>query len=221
VKTLVTAVVVLLLLVVGGDRLAARLAAGQAEKELVSRGVSDPHVVVHGFPFLTQALDKHFDHVTVTASAVSRGGLSAQDVHADIRDIQVTSSSTGTAGAVVGDGLVPWTEIAAAADLPVTLGPGPGGTVRVTGSVQILGQTLAVTADAALSVEGSEIRVRPTRVALQTGGVLDATLARPVEQALELTYPLQGLPSGVQITSLTPEHDGVRVAATAADIGVR
>lgn len=219
-KTLVVTVVVVALLALGGDRLAARLAAGQAEKELVSRGVSDPHVVVHGFPFLTQALGKRFDHVTVTATSVRRGELSARDVHADLRDVRVTSSSSGTAGQVTGDGVVPWAEIATAADLPVTLGAGPGGTVRITGSVDVLGQTLSATADAALSVTGDEIRIRPTRVSLASGGLLDAALTRTLERRFELAYPIRGLPSGVTVTSLTAEPAGVRAHITARDVGV-
>lgn len=219
-KTILVALVVLAVLAVGGDRLAARIASSQAESQLVSRGVSDPHVVVHGFPFLTQALQKQFGHVTVTASAVRRGSLVARDVHVDLRDVRLTSSSSGTAGTVTGDGVVPWSEIATVADLPVTLSAGPGGTVRVTGSVQALGQTLSVVADAALSISGDEIRVRPTSVSLAAGGALDAALVPTVERTLELAYPVRSLPSGARITSLTAERDGVRIHLTASDIAV-
>lgn len=219
-KAVLVALVLLVLLAVGGDRLAARLAAGQAESQLASRGVSDPHVDIHGFPFLTQALRKDFGHVTVTASAVRRGELTAHDVHADLRDVRVLSTSSGTAGRVTGDGVVPWSEIATVADLPVQLSAGPGGTARVTGSVQVLGQTLSVTADAELAVVDDEIRIRPTRVSLASGGLLDAALTRTIEQQLELAYPIRGLPSGVQVTSLTAEPDGVRAHVTATDVGV-
>ena len=219
-RTLVITVVLLALLAVGGDRLAARLAAGQAEKELVSRGVADPHVEIHGFPFLTQALRKKFDHVTVTASSVRRGELSASDVHADLRDVRVTSSSSGTAAEVTGDGVVPWSEIATVADLPVTLSAGPDGTARMTSSVQVLGQTLSVTADASVAVVDDEIRIRPTRVSLASGGLLDAALTRTVERELELAYPIRGLPSGVKVTSLSAEAEGVRAHVTATDVGV-
>ena len=219
-KTLAVTLVVLTLLAVGGDRLAARFADGQAESQLVSRGVVQPHVTIHGFPFLTQALRKRFDHVTVTAASVRRGDLSARDVHADLRDVRVLSTSSGTAGQVTGDGVVPWSEIATVADLPVTLSAGPDGTARVTGSVTVLGQTLSVAADATVTVVDDEIRIRPTRVSLASGGLLDTALTQTIERRLELAYPIRGLPAGVQVTSLTPETDGVRAHVTATDIGV-
>jgi hypothetical protein len=219
-RKLVVALLLLVLLVVGGDRLAARLAAGQAESQLVSRGFTDPHVVVHGFPFLTQAVAKRFDHITVTATSLSRSGLVAQDVHADLRDVRVDTQSSGTAAVATGTGIVTWKEIATAADLPLKLGPGPNGEVRVTGRVEILGQSLDIVAEAILSATGKEIRLRPTHLALRSGGVLDASLSRQLQSLLDLAYPVQGLPAGVSLTALTPEQAGIRVAVSAKNVAV-
>ena len=53
-RKLVVVLIVLAALGVGGDRLAARLVADEAERRLVAEGFSGPTVQMHGFPFLTQ-----------------------------------------------------------------------------------------------------------------------------------------------------------------------
>lgn len=219
-RKLIVTLLLLGLLVVGGDRLAARLAAGQAESQLVSRGFANAHVVVHGFPFLTQALNKRFEHITVTATALSRSGLVAKDVRGDLRDVRVDSESSGTAAVATGTGIVSWKEIATAADLPLQLSPGPNGQVRMTGRVEVLGQTLEVVAEAIPSATGKEIRLRPTRVALTSDAVLDAALSSQLQRLLTFTYLVQGLPASVSLTAVTAEPVGIRVAVSARNVAV-
>jgi hypothetical protein len=66
VRTLLVTLVVLLLLAVGADRVAEKVATDRAETRLAAEGLQDPHVEARGFPVLLQLLDRRFDDVHAT-----------------------------------------------------------------------------------------------------------------------------------------------------------
>ena len=73
-RTLLVTLVVLLLLAVGADRVAEKVATDRAESRLAAEGLRDPQVEAGGFPFLLQLLDRRFDDVHVTAAALDGTG---------------------------------------------------------------------------------------------------------------------------------------------------
>ena len=94
-KKLLVFVVILGLLAVVGDRVAAKLATDEAQRRLVSAGLTSPQVDVRGFPFLTQLLARRFNDVRVTTTAVRIGTGRADQVSGTARDVTVPSSGPG------------------------------------------------------------------------------------------------------------------------------
>jgi hypothetical protein len=101
----------------------------------------------------------------------------------------------------------------------LSLAPGRDGAVRVTGNVEIANQTVPLSADATLSVEGDALRISPE--SLNTGsGSLDAASRLLLGKRLRLLVPLGTLPFGHQLTGARADADWVHLTATGTDIVV-
>ncbi|MEU5424334.1 DUF2993 domain-containing protein [Streptomyces olivoreticuli] len=88
------------------DRCAAMYAEKKAEQVLQEQLhlAAAPQVGIHGFPFLTQVLDKHLERVDVTVPHVAADRVSLAKVHASARDIRLTGNLlSDIRGAVVGN----------------------------------------------------------------------------------------------------------------------
>jgi hypothetical protein len=113
-RTAVLAVVVLVVLLVVGDRVGAAVAEGVVADTLQTSQhlPSQPEVDISGFPFLSQLIARDFDQITVVARDVpiagSAAGLRFSQVTAVMSDVKVDFSldrvtiGTGTAIAVIG-----------------------------------------------------------------------------------------------------------------------
>ncbi len=72
-RKLVIAIVLLVLIAVVGDRVAAYVVEQQLASHIDSTdGVEGSDVNITGFPFLTQVVDNHFDEVEVTLPQLDR-----------------------------------------------------------------------------------------------------------------------------------------------------
>ncbi|MEU3751820.1 DUF2993 domain-containing protein [Streptomyces olivoreticuli] len=88
------------------DRCAAMYAEKKSEQALQEQLhlAAAPQVGIHGFPFLTQVLDKHLERVDVTVPHVAADRVSLAKVHASARDIRLTGNlPSDIRGAVVGN----------------------------------------------------------------------------------------------------------------------
>ncbi|MFF3455018.1 DUF2993 domain-containing protein [Streptomyces sp. NPDC002730] len=136
------------------DRLAELYAQSKAADKLQkSLGLATrPDVDIHGFPFLTQLLDKRIDQVDVTVPDVSADRVSLAEVRATAKDVRIVGDApTSIKGAVIGglDGevLLSFDDLnreLGASQLRFT-GSGADG-VRVNGELAVAGQDLRVRA---------------------------------------------------------------------------
>ncbi|WP_327321703.1 DUF2993 domain-containing protein [Streptomyces sp. NBC_01210] len=136
------------------DRLAEVYAQSKAADKLQkSLGLATrPDVDIHGFPFLTQLLDKRIDQVDVTVPDVSADRVSLAEVRATAKDVRIVGDApTSIKGAVIGrlDGevLLSFDDLnreLGASQLRFT-GSGADG-VRVNGELAVAGQDLRVQA---------------------------------------------------------------------------
>ena len=102
----------------------------------------------------------------------------------------------------------------------LTVAPGRDGTVRISGNVEIANQTVPLSADATLSVEGDALRITPE--SLNTGSAsLDAASRLLLGRRLRLLVPLGTLPFGHVLTGARADPDGVHLTATGSDIVVQ
>lgn len=172
-KRLVVVIAVLATVFVVADRVGARVAANQvAAKIRTSQGLSsDPHVVIHGFPFLTQAIGGEYDDVDVEAAGLVKGSVKMSDVSASLRGVQLSLSDAlgGSVGTVPMrsasvDATVGWDALENATSDLVKLGAAKGGGVQV--SATISGVTLRFVTDAL--IEAGKLVLVPRDVAGRT-----------------------------------------------------
>jgi hypothetical protein len=98
--------------------------------------------------------------------------------------------------------------------------PGPNGTVRVTGTVDVLNQKVPVSADAELWVEDDTLRISPQNLATGSGS-LDTASRLLLGQRLRLIVPLGALPFGHRVTDAQADSEGVHLTAEGSGIVVQ
>lgn len=218
------ALVLLLGLLLAADRagaaFAARAVAQQAQAE--AGLAAEPEVGIGGFPFLTQALAGRYDEVTVRASDVPAGEVRLSAFEAVLTGVEVPLGDA-LAGAVVSvpvsgvraRALLAYDELARrSGDRQLTVAPVGDGRLRVTGRVQVLGQSLTAVAVSRVEVDGGDLLV--TAESYEVGDqTADALLTRALGARLDLRVPVEGLPYGLVVTGVEVSPDGVAVLATA------
>jgi hypothetical protein len=221
-KLLVGLVVVVGLLVVA-DRVGASVAsrAIAAEVQSSSRLAAEPEVHIAGFPFLTQAFAGRYERVEVTARDVPAGELTLDRLDATLTGVQVSlgDALSGSVQRVPVEGvraraLVPYDELARrSGDRRLAVAPA-GDRVRVTGSLEVLGQTLSATAVSRVEVADGGLRVTAEQYEVGNAAA-DRLITRALGDRLDLRIPVTGLPYGLQVTGVDVGADGVTVVARA------
>jgi DUF2993 family protein len=216
VKALVVVVLLLLGLLVVGDRVAVGVAEDQVATQVQEKGglKGTPEVDIAGFPFLTQAVGGHYDDVRIALTAAELG--QPEGTHADIalHGVRVPLSAV-VSGSVQEvpvdriDGTATLSYALLSAQLPgdTTL-KREGDGLRITRTVEILGQSLPLTAAGRVKLDGSDIVID---VGEASGAGVDVPdwLLRRAADLLDLRYTVPALPFGLQLTSVTPADDGV------------
>jgi hypothetical protein len=221
VRKLLVGLVVLLGLLVVADRVGARVAAQAIAAEVQSSGrlTAEPEVEITGFPFLTQAIAGRYDRVEVSARDVPAGELTLVRLDATLSGVQVSAADalSGAVQRVPVEGvraraLVAYEDLARrSGERRLAVAPA-GDRVRITGSLDVLGQTL--TASAVSRVEVVEGDLLVTAEEYQVGDqAADGALTRAFGDRLDLRIPVTGLPYGLQVTGVSVQPDGVAVVA--------
>jgi hypothetical protein len=224
-------IVVVVLLLWGADTLA-RIRA----ETLLSRNIQDatgvevpPEVDVRGIFFLPQVIRGAYSEVGVTTEGVTGSPLRIDRVDSELSDVRVPFHDVlvrdirrvgiGRSEENLDLSYEDLNAYFAATGRRLTVAPGRDGTVRVSGNVEIANQTVPLSADATLSVEGDALRISPD--SLNTGsGSLDAASRLLLRNRLRLLVPLGTLPFGHQLTGARADDEGIHLTATGTDIVV-
>ena len=218
-KKLLVFLVVVGLLAIVADRVAAKFATDEAQRRLVAAGLTSPHVDVRGFPFLTQALARHFDDVQVSATSAEIGTGRAEHISGTAQDVEVPSSGPATAGRLTGKGTIAYPEVLKQVDQPgLRLGNAGNGQVELRRDVSVLGRTYSAVARGRVEPQGDSLLVTPTSVRLAGGGAIDARLSSLINDRFTISYRIRGMPDGVQIDRITPAQDGFVVDVSGHDV---
>lgn len=207
-----------------------RVAVGAAENAVATRLASagglpaTPEVDVRGIPFLTQALSGRYDDVVVRAADVPAGTLRASSFVARLRGVRVPLSDVVRGDvrevpvdALTGRAVVPYDQLTAAvAERGLAVSAAPDGRVRVTGSVRVLGRTLAASAVSRVELAGSTVVVTAERFEVGAAPA-DAILTRALGDRLDVRVEVGALPYGLQLTGLVLAPEGVVLTARAED----
>jgi hypothetical protein len=223
-RALVVVLVLLLGLAVLADRVAHGMAEDRVAAELVEKGglQGSPEVEIAGFPFLTQALGGRYDDVRISATAEELGQPAGTRADIALHGVQVPLSSV-LSGSV---GEVPVERIDGTATLSYDLLEAQlggdttlhreGDGLRITKTVELLGQEIPLTATGTVTLDGNDLVVD---VANATGAGVDIPdlLVDRVADLLDLRYAVPALPFGLTLTSVTPADEGVDVTVEATD----
>jgi hypothetical protein len=224
VKGVVVLLVVLLGLAVVADRVAVGIAEDRVAQELAAQGglQGTPEVDVTGFPFLTQAVAGRYDDVRISLSADQLGQPEGTRADVALHGVRVPLASVLSGSVqqvpidrIDGTATLSYDLLAAQLGGDTTLRR-EGDGLRITRTVELLGQTIPLTAAGTVSLDGNDLIVD---VANATGAGVDVPrfLVDQVADLLDLRYTVPALPFGLRLTSVTPADDGVVVRVEATD----
>jgi hypothetical protein len=215
-------VIVLLILLVIGDRVALAITENDMASQFQQNGLPvKPSVTIEGFPFLTQLAAKDFNKVDISGSNMpvplpTGGNLSITSLKATINGLHISSySSTASArvdqmNATV---FVSFSALAAAGGI----GDGTGVTFS-----QVNANTVKINASlAGLVSDSEEVQITATgpqtisiKVLSSGGGVLGSVLGSFGSFSFNLP---KGVPPTLKITNLSLSSQGVTVSAAATN----
>jgi hypothetical protein len=224
VKALAVVAVLLLGLAVLVDRVAVGVAEDKVATQVAEKGglQGTPEVDIAGFPFLTQAIGGSYDDVRISLTAEELGQPAGSRADVVLHGVRVPLSSvlSGSVQEVPVD-RIDGTATLSYALLAVQLGSGTqlerdGDRLRITRTVEVLGQQLRLTATGQVSLEGNELVV-DVEEASGVGVEVPGFLLDRAANLLDLRYPVPALPFGLQLTGVRPAADGLDIRVEATD----
>jgi hypothetical protein len=224
VRALLVLLLVLGALLVIADRVGVSVAEDQVAGQVAAEGglAGPPVVDIEGFPFLTQAVSGRYEQVRVRLSAADLGQPEGTTADVSLRGVEVPLSAA-LSGSVRE---VPVERIDGSATLSYDLLAAQlggdtrlerdGDGLRISRTVELLGQQLPLTASGQVTLEGSDLVVDVDDAA-GAGIELPGFLVDQANDLLDLRYTVPPLPFGLQLTDVTPGDDGVLVDLQATD----
>lgn len=222
-RTLALALTVIVgtgLLLWGADWLA-RLGAQSllARSVQASTGSSTPPTVrIDGSFFLVQVVRGRYDDVRMDFVDLTNGPLrintlraALTGVHLPFHDVLVRESNQVVIDRAVGEAFLTFDDLnryLESTGRSIRLQAAAGG-VQITGTVDVLGQTVSASAETEISAQDGLLAVAPTR--LRTDTPLDGASQLLLGQRFTVLVPLDPLPFGQQITDVAVQETGVVV----------
>jgi len=228
VKGLLITLVVLLGLAVVADRVAVGFAEDQVAEQMASKGglAGTPSVDIAGFPFLTQAFAGNYEDVRISLTAHdlgqpagTRADVRLHGVHVPLKSVLSGSVSEVPVDRIDGTATLSYELLAAQLGGDTTLRR-EGDGLRITKTVEIAGYTLPLTAAGTVTLDGGDLVV-DVHKASGAGVDVPGFLVDRVSDLLDLRYTVPALPFGLQLTSVQPADDGVRIGVAAKDTVLR
>ena len=223
-KGLLILVVLLLGIGVAADRVAVNVAESQVSTRLgASSGLHGaPAVDITGFPFLTQAVAGRYDDVRISLTAAQLGQPAGTRADVSLHGVHVPLSSvlSGSVRTVPVD-RIDGTATLSYALLSARLGPGTtlvreGNGLRITRTVDVLGQSFPLTAVGTVTLSGRDIVLHVTKAA-GVGVQVPSFVLDRAAGLLGLRYAVPALPLGLTLTSVRPAAAGVEVGIGATN----
>ncbi|WP_030936808.1 DUF2993 domain-containing protein [Streptomyces sp. NRRL S-646] len=221
-RRMIIAAASLAALLVGGvsvDRIAAARAESRTAKAFQDgMGTADrPSVHVRGFPVLNELAAGSLDHVDLTAHDIPAAGST--------RPLPVTKLTVGMDGlktsgsadeahadGVTATAFLSYADVSRALGVRVSQGE-ESRRVDATASLPLVGD---VTVSAAVSAAGGN-RIAFTDVRAEQGELLPP-LKSLLDKALDEPIPLQNVPEGLQLRSVTTSEDGIDARFTGRSV---
>jgi LmeA-like phospholipid-binding len=211
----VFAVVVLLILLVIGDRVALAVTENAMASQFESNGLPvKPGVSIEGFPFLTQLAAKDFKKVNITANNVPAGPVTISTIHANIDGLHISSfssSASATVDHINATAFISLGALAAAGGLGgtgITVTPDGTDKLKITAGI---GGIASDTEEAQITQTGPQtISIK----LLDTGSPVGSLLSSFGSFSFSLP---KGVPASLRITGLTLNSQGLTLNASASN----
>jgi hypothetical protein len=208
----ITLIVIILVLVVG-DRVALAVTENEIASQFQSSaGLSGkPHVVIQGFPFLTQLAARDFKTVDINATDETTGPLEIASLAATLHGMHIVNLSTTRIDQFSASALITFAGLADAGGV----GTGQGITLSADGPNKIM-----VTVNIGPISDSGVAQVTqtgPNQVNIRiinAGGIPTSVLGNLVN--FNITLPK--LPAGVAIQSVSITQQGLMIVATGHDV---
>jgi hypothetical protein len=223
-RALLVVALLLVGLVLVADRVAAGFAEDRVAEQVAEKGglAGTPEVDIDGFPFLTQAVGGRYDEVRISLTAEQLGQPEGTRADVVLHGVEVPLSSV-LAGSVqeVPVERIDGTATLSYALLSAQLGSGTelereGDRLRITRTVEVVGQQLRLTATGQVALEGNDLVVDVEEASGAGIDVPGFVLDRATD-LLDLRYPVPALPFGLELTGVRLAADGVDIRVEATD----
>ena len=208
------ALIVVLILLVIGDRVALAVAENDMADQFVSNGLSvKPSVTIEGFPFLTQLAARDFHKVDISASNIPAGPVTITSANATLTGMHFNSSFNGaTVDHITLTAFVSFSALAGAGGLGnvagLTITPAGPNLLKITAGI---GGVISDTEEAKVTQTGpQQISVQ----VLNNGGALGGILSSFGSFTFNLP---KGVPASLRITDVTLNSQGLTVTAAASN----
>jgi hypothetical protein len=228
-RRLLIVLVVLAALLVAADRIGVVVAqnrlAGQIQQQLnLDR---QPDVSIRGIPFLTQAISGTYRDIRVQLPDVDAGDV--QDVAIDAR-LQGTHVSLSDAlggnvdqipvDRISGTLLIPYDQLAQASGISGLTITREGDSLRLTGSVQVLGRSIQ--SEAVGRVEATDGRIAINAEQAKVAGIpVPQAVLDQAARLLSFRVQPRNLPLNLRITAVRLVDNGLLVDAVSDDVVLR
>lgn len=221
-KGFVISLVVLVLLIVGADRIGLLVAQKEIAKNVAKQADLDhePKVKIKGFPFLTQAISGDYKEIDVGMGDFTRDGTTFRDtvvalkgLHAPLTEVVQGQTSDISADTATATATVGYEVIRKNAPEGMRVSSTSEG-LKVRGKMTVLGQSMPVTAIVNVKAVDGHIRVVPKKI--ESSGVdVPSSVA---QEMFSFTVPVRGLPLNSRITDIEVLRDGLRISTSAEDV---
>jgi hypothetical protein len=224
VKALLVVLVLVLGLLVVGDRVAVGVAEDQVATQIAEKGglAGTPKVDITGFPFLTQAIGGRYDDVRISLTAAelgqpegTRADIALHGVRVPLSSVLSGSVSEVPVERIDGTATLSYALLSAQLEGDTTV-TREGSGLRITRTVELLGQTVPLTAAGTVTLDGNDLVVDVRQVA-GAGVDVPGWLLSRATGLLDLRYTVPALPFGLKLTSVTPADDGVDLGLEATN----
>jgi LmeA-like phospholipid-binding len=181
-----------------------------------------PDVQIHGALFLPQLIRGAYKEVDVTTLGLTSGPLRVDrvdshflDVRVPFHDLLIGDVRRVAIGRSIELVTLRYEDLNAyldATNRPLELASGTNDQVKVSGFINLAGEPVPASADTTLSVDNGQLQITPRQIVTDSEK-LDQASRLLLAERLSITVPVENLPFGHELTSVTPYAEGIQVGA--------
>ena len=228
-RRLLIVLVVLAALLVAADRVGVVVAQNRLASEIQQQLELDakPDVSIRGIPFLTQAIRGTYKDIRMQLPDVDAGDVQDLSVNARLQGAHVSLSDALGGNVdripvdqISGTLLIPYDQLARASGISALTITREGDSLRLTGSVQVLGRSIKAEAVGRVEVNDGRIAINAEQAKVAGIPVPTAVLDEAA-RLLSFRVQPQNLPLNLRITAVHLTDTGLLVDAVSDDVVLR